>query len=255
MVRVLLLSGVDPSGGAGVAADVRTLAAHGASALPVVTTLTVQNRSGVQRIEPVRDELLFDSLRAAFDDGPVHAIKTGLLGNGAQVEQVAAWLRELGGDAPLVVDPVLSATAGGYEADPSVARAYRRALAPRATVFTPNGPELAAVLAEEPVEQLLHDGCGAVLHKGGHGDGDLLVDRLLRRSGELRWQHRRRPVGAVHGTGCALASAIAAWLARGLDAEAACDRAIGWLQLCLAALPPGLPRDARPRPLPIVGLS
>jgi hydroxymethylpyrimidine/phosphomethylpyrimidine kinase len=250
-----LLPGVDPSGGAGVAADVRTLSVHGAMALPVVTTLTVQNRSGMRRLEPVDDDLLHEALRAAIDDGPVHAIKTGLLAGKAQVEAVAAWLQESGVEAPLVVDPVLSATAGGYEAGAAVAGAYRRALVPRAAVFTPNGPELDAVLAAEPVDALLRDGCGAVLHKGGHGDGDVLVDRLLRPSSERRWQHRRRPVGAVHGTGCALSSAIAVWLARGLDAESACDRAIGWLQLCLAALPPVRPDDARPRPLPIVAIS
>jgi hydroxymethylpyrimidine/phosphomethylpyrimidine kinase len=205
----------------------------------------------VQRVEPVADDLLRAALRAAFDDGPVHAIKTGLLASAAQVEAVAACLGDLAADAPLVVDPVLSATAGGYEAGSAVAAAYRKALAPRATVFTPNDPELAAVLAGEPVDALLRDGCSAVLHKGGHGDGDMAVDRLHGVGGERCWQHRRLPVGAVHGTGCALASSIAAWLARGLAIDAACDRAVAWLQRCLSALPPA-PGDARPRPLPIV---
>ncbi|MEQ1632947.1 MAG: bifunctional hydroxymethylpyrimidine kinase/phosphomethylpyrimidine kinase, partial [Planctomycetota bacterium] len=146
---------------------------------------------------------------------------------------------------------------GGYEAGSEVARAYREALAPRAAVFTPNIPELAAVLDGAPISSLFAAGCGAVLHKGGHGEGAEIVDRLLMPTAERSFVHERLSVGPVHGTGCALATAIAAGLANGLDVARASERAIAWLQRCLRALPPrassDLGEDApRPRPLGIV---
>lgn len=251
-LRVIVLGGIDPSGGAGLSADVRVLQVHGAVALPVVTALTVQNRFGMRAIEPVRLESIRAALRAAVDDGPVHAVKTGLLASAEQVEAIASWLGEIRTRPPVVVDPVLSATAGGYTAGAAVATAYRDALARIAAVFTPNLPELAAVLAGAPVTTLIEEGCGAVLQKGGHGKGEELVDKLVLRGGELRFSHARRPVGAVHGTGCALASAIAAHLARGRNVGAACGDAIDWLQRCLGTLSPPARADAPPRPLPIV---
>lgn len=251
-VRILVIGGVDPSGGAGLSADTRTLFAHDAMALPVVAALTVQNRYGCKRIEPVARESVRAALRAAIEDGPIHAIKTGMLASAEQVEAVAAWLGEWHGRPPLVVDPVLSVTAGGYDAGAAIATAYRRRLGPMATVFTPNLPELEQVLRTEPIAALLQEGCGGVLVKGGHGKGPELTDRLLQRGGELRFSHKLRPLGRVHGTGCALASAIAALLGHGRTVGAACADAIAWLQQCLAALPPPERPDAPPRPLPIL---
>jgi len=251
-VRVLVVGGIDPSGGAGLSADARTLHAHAAMALPVVAALTVQNRFGVRAVEAVRTESLRAAFRAAIDDGPVHAIKTGLLASAEQIEALAQLLGELRPRPPLVVDPVLSATAGGHQAPPQVAAAYRRRLVPLATVLTPNLPEAEAILAGARVDALLAEGCQAVLLKGGHGSGPELTDRLLQRGGELRFSHRRLPVGRVHGTGCALASSLAAGLAHGRTVVAASGDAIGWLQRCLQSLPPPQRADAPPRPLPIV---
>lgn len=249
--RVLVIGGLDPSGGAGITADARTLLAHGCDALPVATAITVQNRRGMQKVESVDASLVRDQIRAAVDDGGVRAVKTGLLGSATMVERVADWLARACPEIPLVVDPVLSATAGGYDAGRDVAAAYRAALAPRASVFTPNLPELAAV-APQGVASLLQEGCEHALVKGGHGDGDELVDELWSVSGRRSFRHARLRVGPVHGTGCALASAVAAGLAREVAVELACERAIAWLQRCLAELPSAECSDALPRPLPIV---
>lgn len=249
--RVLVIGGLDPSGGAGITADARTLLAHGCDALPVAAAITVQNRRGMQKVEAVDAALVRDQIRAAVDDGGVRAVKTGLLGSASMVERVAEWLARSCPEIPLVVDPVLSATAGGYDAGRDVAAAYRAALAPRAFVFTPNLPELAAV-APLGVASLLQDGCEHALVKGGHGDGHELVDELWSASGKRSFRHARLRVGPVHGTGCALASAIAAALARDAAIEVACERAIAWLQRCLSELSLAEGGDALPRPLPIV---
>jgi hydroxymethylpyrimidine/phosphomethylpyrimidine kinase len=246
--RVLVLGGVDPSGGAGITADARALALHGVDALPVATALTVQNRFGFARCDAVAEGAWTAALRAALEDGELHAVKVGLLCDPPQALAVAAALGDLARRVPVVVDPVLSATAGGYAAPIALAEVYRRALAPLAAVLTPNLPELAAVLAGEPASALLRAGCGAVLAKGGHGRGDLLIDTLITARGERTFAHPRLPVGPVHGTGCALASAIAAGLARGAAVAAACADAIGWLQECLRAMGPPDP-GGRPRPL------
>jgi hydroxymethylpyrimidine/phosphomethylpyrimidine kinase len=249
--RVLVIGGLDPSGGAGITADARTLLAHGCDALAVAAAITVQNRRGMQKVECVDGALVRDQIRAAIDDGAVAAIKIGLLGSAAMVERVAEWTMRFAPETPRIVDPVLSATAGGYDAGRAVADAYRHVLAPRASLFTPNLPELAAISPNGGAAALLADGCDAALIKGGHGDGEVLVDTLIASSGTRTFLHMRKPVGRVHGTGCALASAIAAHVARGAELAVACESAIAWLQRCLAELPPALDA-ALPRPLPIV---
>ena len=128
---------------------------------------------------------------------------------------------------------------------------YRQLLAPLASVFTPNLPELDVVLGGAPAAALLESGCAAVLVKGGHGDGARLTDRLLQAAGVREYAHDRLATGPVHGTGCALASAIAARLAAGAGIEAACAAAITWLQACLRAMGPA-DRATVPRPLHLV---
>ena len=249
--RVLVIGGLDPGGGAGLTADACVLHAHGAMALPVATTWTAQNRFGATRVEAVPAAMWQAAMAAAVGDGEVHAIKTGLLASATQVRALAGCLRPLAARVPLVVDPVLSVTAGGYAAAAEVAAAYRTDLAPLATVFTPNAPELAAVLGSGSIAALLRDGCRAVLCKGGHADGGVLTDRLVTVDGARDFVHPRRPAGPVHGTGCALASALASGLAHGLDLASACAGAIDYLQRCLQAM--GLPdASGRPRPLALL---
>jgi hydroxymethylpyrimidine/phosphomethylpyrimidine kinase len=244
--RVLVLGGLDPSGGAGLTADARTLFRCGALALPVVTALTVQNRHGMSAVYAVSADLLARSFRAAVEDGPVHAVKVGLLAASAQVHQVQELLASLYRRTPIVVDPVLSATAGGFEPGPGLAAAIGEALAPLATVLTPNLPELERLAGSHGAAVLLASGCRAVLVKGGHGGGAELRDELFETTGTSTFRHARLPVGAVHGTGCALASALAAGLAQGVELQAACARAVQLVQDALRAMggpdPSGLPR-------------
>lgn len=249
--RLLVLGGLDPTGGAGITADVRTASAHGAFALPIALALTVQNRRGFAAVHEVPPDHWRPALAAALADGDVHAVKLGLLGSAAQARAVAAALAVLPRALPVVVDPVLSATAGGYDAGAALAAAYRDELAPLAHVLTPNLPEIAAILGERPLASLLQAGCGAVLRKGGHGDAGLLMDELIAGAGTWRWTHERLAVGPVHGTGCALASALAAQLAHGVALPAATARAIAWLQRCLRVMGRAA-ADGLPRPLSIL---
>jgi hydroxymethylpyrimidine/phosphomethylpyrimidine kinase len=218
----------------------------GALALPVATALTVQNRRGMSAVKAVSADLLARSFRAAVEDGPVHAVKVGLLAASVQVHQVQELLAPLHRRAPIVVDPVLSATAGGFEPGPSLAAAIGEALAPLATVLTPNLPELEQLAGSRGAAALLAKGCRAVLVKGGHDTGAELRDELFEATGTSTFRHPRLPVGAVHGTGCALASALAGALAQGVELPAACVLAVQLVQDALRAMggpdPSGLPR-------------
>lgn len=245
--RVLLLGGLDPTGGAGITADATVIALHGGQALPIAVVCTAQNRRGFRARFPVPTSQWQEAFAAALDDGPVHAVKTGLLGSVAAVAAVAAALRPVAARVPVVVDPVLSATAGGYEAAAEVAAAYRTHLLPLAALATPNGPELEALASGDP-GALLAAGCRAVLQKGGHGEGPFAEDVLHTPAGSRTRRRPRLPTGPVHGTGCALSSAIAVRLARGEPLAAACEAAGDWLAALLVALGP--PGDGLPRPLP-----
>jgi len=247
--RLLLLGGLDPSGGAGVTADATVAALHGTEALPVPVVLTAQNRRGFRATFPVAP--WHELLEAALGDGPVHAVKTGLLGNPATIAEVGDRLRLLAPAVPLVVDPVLSASAGGYTAGAEVAAAYREHLLPLATLLTPNGPELLALGGD--ARALLATGCRAVLHKGGHGDGGFAEDVLVQPDGTTTLRRPRLCPGPVHGTGCALATAIAAHLANNVALAHACRAAGDWLAALLAALGPA-PGDGLPRPLPFAAV-
>lgn len=246
--RILLLGGIDPCGGAGITADAVVAALHGVEPLPAALVLTVQNRRAFTSWSPVREAEWRAALAAAFADGDVHAIKTGLLGSAVAVTAVAAALAPFRGKVPIVVDPVFGATAGGHAATPDVVAACRDRLVPLATVVTPNAPE-ARVLFGDDVRAAMALGAGAVLHKGGHTDGEFATDVLHTPAGEHRFARRRLPVGPVHGTGCALATSLACWLAHGADAEVAAQRAGDWLWSRLATLGP--PTDGLPRPVPL----
>ncbi len=247
IVRVLCLGGLDPGGGAGITADARTLARVEALALPVAMAWTVQNRRGVTAVLPVAQDHWLPALRAALADGPLHAVKLGLLPEPAHLPALAAELRSLPA-VPIVLDPVLSATAGGYRPADELARGIVRHLLPLGPVVTPNLPELAALAGAGGPAALLAAGARAVLLKGGHGDGPERVDELHGDGAVRQWRHRALAVGAVHGTGCALAAALAADLGRGHALPEACGRAIALLQRGLQAMGPPA-ADGLPRPL------
>lgn len=245
--RVLLLGGVDPSGGAGITLDATVVAIRRAQPLPVAVALTAQNRAGFREAFPVPEAHWRAAFDAACDDGPVDAIKLGFLGDAATIAAVAAAVRPFSGRAPIVVDPVLSATAGGLVPGAEVIESYREHLAPLATVVTPNLPELAALFHGD-AHAALALGAAAVLVKGGHGDGPRAIDTVVTGEGERQLSRPRLDVGAVRGTGCALASALAVGLASGDAVVDACERAGAFVADRLAAMGPP-PADGRPRPL------
>ena len=250
MLRILAIGGMDPCGGAGLAADLRMVHARGAMPLVLITALTVQNRHGMQAVHPVERRTLEQCLDAIFADGPVHGIKTGLFASGEQIRWIAGRLSSRQKGVPLVVDPVLSATAGGWSPDPELVDAYRERLLPMATVVTPNLPELERILPGDDGAGLQKMGCAAVLVKGGHGEGEMVRDVLYTDRGRREFAHPRLPVGPVHGTGCALASALAVHLCSEETLEAACAAAISDLQRCLLATPSS--PDGLPQPLKIL---
>ena len=249
--RVLVIGGIDPCGGAGITADARMAQARGCDAAAVPTCLTTQNRHGFERDEPVVGATLRAMLDAVADDGAIAVVKTGWFADAAAIEEFASWFDGRDRRWPLVVDPVLGATV-----EPELARrgalvaAIRDHLIPRAAVLTPNRPELTALVGSADPHQLLALGCAGVLVKDGHGEGDDCIDALHTADGVRPFAHPRIARGPVHGTGCALATALACHLAHGLELPEACERAIADLTRCLRATPES--RGGRPEPLRIV---
>ena len=234
MTAVLVIAGSDSSGGAGLVRDVRTLTRLGSHALCAVTAVTAQSDSEVRAVHPMPPDLVRAQIAAAFATRRVGAIKIGMLGTGAVALAVAASLppRE---QVPMVLDPVLLSSSGGVLLDDAGRTALREELLPRATLVTPNVAELASLLGvaaaateAELIEQgraLLELGPRSVLVKGGHGGGREAVDLLLLEREPLRRLRAPRSARTLRGTGCALASAIAAGLAAGSSLEDACARA------------------------------
>ncbi|WP_061538918.1 bifunctional hydroxymethylpyrimidine kinase/phosphomethylpyrimidine kinase [Collimonas fungivorans] len=239
---VLVFSGSDPSGGAGLQADITAIAALGAHPLSVVTVLTVQDNQHVFGVHPVAAELVRQQAQALVDRIDISAVKLGIVGNRANAEAIAAVIRELRSrqpDLPVVFDSVL-ATGGGdsLASDDPVA-----ALAPLfelATVITPNRIEAdrlcgAEIGPEQQAMLLLERGCRHVLLKGGHGpEPDEVLNRWISKTQQRNWRWPRLP-GEFHGSGCTLAAALSALLAQGMDMEPAIDAAQTYCQQTLAA--------------------
>lgn len=234
--RVLVIGGLDPCGGAGITADARVAQVMGAFPLTVATCLTQQNRHGFYASHVVGEPVLRGMLRAAIEDGPIHAVKVGMLGVARSLDIALSVCGAAIPQAPVVVDPVLSATAGGLTTGDEVVSAYRRGLAAMALI-TPNRGELAR-LVETDARALVAAG-PAVLVTDGDGDGDVVEDRLMTDAGDTTFRNRRVDAGPVHGTGCALSTGIAVGLAGGSTLEAACERAIGHVQAWLRQTPRG----------------
>lgn len=226
--NVLILSGLDPSGGAGLQADIQAVTAMGGHPLPVLGCLTVQDTQNVYNAAPVDADLVRQQLEVLAEDIPIHAVKTGALGNNAVVSVLADFL-EQHGPLPLVVDPVIKAAGGGDLADEALLDAIRTRLFERATVITPNGVELADLGGcEEPADAahvLIDQGCRAVLATGGHGEGPEVINQLFYQDGTSRRWRLPRHGGEYHGSGCTLAASIAAGLADGQDLETAIEHA------------------------------
>ena len=221
---ILVIAGSDSCAGAGLQIDIKTAAAHGVHATCALTAVTAQNTREVTAIEPVSPECVREQIDAVFDDMPPDAIKIGMLGHADVARAVADALAEHS-DVPVVLDPVLVATAGATLTEASVFELVRDTLIPAATVVTPNIPEASQLTGIEVVdaqsmrqsaELFLKAGAKAVLIKGGHASQDTLVDRLYAGASVYEFASRRLP-GEYHGTGCSLSSAIACNLACGME--------------------------------------
>ena len=252
--RVLIVAGSDSGGGAGIQADIKAVTMQGAFAATAVTALTAQNTLGVFGVLPVPPDFVRQQIEVVLDDIGADAIKTGMLHDSAVIKTVAAALEERAAAIPLVVDPVMVAKGGAPLIEPDAIEALKTRLVARAAVVTPNLPEAEVLLGRkigspgemrEAARALLGLGCRAALLKGGHLPGDIVFDVLASGPAMRVWQSPRIDTRHTHGTGCTLASAIAAGLAQGRDVESAIDRARDYVQRAIAAAP-GLGRGHGP---------
>lgn len=243
--RVLILAGSDSGGGAGIQADIKTVTALGGYAATAITALTVQNTLGVSGVVPTPVEVVRAQAAAVLDDIGADALKTGMLGDVAMVECVAALLAGAAG-VPAVVDPVMVAKGGAPLLAAQAVEAVRALMVPRAALLTPNAPEAEALTGvavtdadglRRAGEALLALGAKAVLMKGGHVPGETVVDVLMTPHGETTFEAARVETRHTHGTGCTLASACAAGLAQGLGLTEAVGRAWGYVQEAIARAP------------------
>jgi hydroxymethylpyrimidine/phosphomethylpyrimidine kinase len=247
----LTIAGSDPSGGAGLQADLKTFHQHRVYGMAVVTLVTVQNTQAVTRVDVLAADLVAQQIDAVLADIPPGAVKTGALGNAAVIEVVAERARRFA--CPLVVDPVMVSKHGHALLAPDAARVLRTKLLPVTTLLTPNTEEAAALLgspvktlaqAREAAKRLVDLGPASVLVKGGHLEGDA-VDVLFH-AGALHELHAPRIHSPhTHGTGCTYAAAITAWLARGLPLPDAVARAKAWLTEAIRT-PPGVGHGVGP---------
>lgn len=229
--RILIIAGSDSGGGAGIQADIKTVTMLGGHAMTAITAVTAQNTLGVDAIHPIPTGMVVAQIDAVVRDIGVDAVKIGMIGSAETADAVATYLTRL--TVPIVFDPVMVATSGSTLADTQTIDAFERLMA-IASLVTPNLPELEALGG---VEAILQHGCH-VLVKGGHDEGDEIVDRLMSPRGETReWCGKRIDTEETHGTGCTLASAIACGLGQRMSIDDAIGRAISFVRIALIGAP------------------
>lgn len=236
---VLVFAGLDPSGGAGIQADIEAIGALGAHALPVVTTLTVQDNDRVFGVHPVAADIIVQQAEVLCAKMEIAAIKIGIVGNSEianVIAQIICTLRIKNPLLPAVLDPVLASGHGDVLSREDAVQLLAT-LRPLATLLTPNAPEAKALCdgnddRDAQAMQLLRD-TPHVLIKGGHDEGSQVINTWFSADKKQSWQWPRLP-GAFHGSGCTLASACAAGLAQGLSMEHALDQAQQYVQRCLS---------------------
>ena len=240
----LTIAGSDSGGGAGIQADLKTFAALGIYGASVITAVTAQNTNGVAAIHEVSSAFVTAQIDAVLSDLTVNAVKIGMLGNAATVAAVAAGLDRYR-QTNVVLDPVMAATSGERLLAPDAVAALRSMLMPRALLITPNLAEAAKLLDESEAadeaamtvqaRRLVAGGAKAVLLKGGHGQGEESVDILVTGNDIVRLSAPRIASRNTHGTGCTLASAIAAGLAKGQELVTAVRAAKDYVTVAIAA--------------------
>jgi len=244
MPAALTIAGSDPSGGAGIQADLKVFQQFGVYGEAVITLITVQNTCGVQRVHVLDGRLVAEQIRAVVEDIPPAAAKTGALGSAEVIEAVGA--QACACNFPLVVDPVL-ASKGGIELMPAVSlELFKRVLLPRASLLTPNleeasiltGRKVTNVAEMRCAAQALGDlGAGSVLVKGGHLQGDRALDILLHAGEWFEFDAPRIAASHTHGTGCTYSAAITAGLAQGLSVPEAVRQAKRYIQAAIQTNP------------------
>src|ERR1700733_9437978 len=244
--RVLIIAGSDSGGGAGIQADIKTVTALDGFAMTALTALTAQNTVGVHAVHPVPLDFIARQIEVVLTDIGADVIKTGMLGSSAVIETVCEALERYASGIPVVVDPVMVAKGGHPLLAAEAVDALRRQLLPRAAVITPNLPE-AEVLAGMTIatvadmrmatQALLALGVPAVLLKGGHLPGDEVVDLLATPDGIEAFSAPRIQTRHTHGTGCTMASALAAGLAQGMSPRDAVLRARVYVRAAIASAP------------------
>jgi hydroxymethylpyrimidine/phosphomethylpyrimidine kinase len=245
--RVLIVAASDSGGGAGIQADIKTVMALGGYATTAVTAITAQNTNGVFATHAIPAALVAQQMRVVLEDIGADVIKIGMLANAEIIEAVGDVLDSpLARDIPVVLDPVMLAKDGTPLLDLAGFDGMKRRLALRAYVLTPNLPE-AEALTGAPVRDpedrihvatmLLSLGAQNVFLTGGHLPGNRIIDVLVGEFGHHEFQHPRIETVHTHGTGCTLASAIAAGLARGLELPRAISEAEAYLEAAIRAAP------------------
>jgi hydroxymethylpyrimidine/phosphomethylpyrimidine kinase len=244
--RVLVIAGSDSGGGAGIQADIKAITALDAFAMTAITALTAQDTLGVHGIYEVPPAFVAQQMEVVLEDLGADAGKTGMLHNAAIIETVTGVLSKHAPGLPLVVDPVMAAKSGDALISDDAAATLRTLLVPRATVLTPNLPE-AELLVGRPIrsvedmaaarDDLMALGATYVLLKGGHLPGDHLLDMLFGPNGDETFESVRIATKHTHGTGCTLASAVAAGLAQGMTVPASVARARDYVAAAIRTAP------------------
>lgn len=241
--NILSIAGSDPSGGAGIQADIKAISANGGYAMCAITALTAQNTQGVRAVRLTSAEMVAAQITAVRDDITLHGVKIGMLGDAEITTTVAGQLRGL--ECPVVLDPVMVAKGGDRLLASDAVAALTRQLLPLADVITPNLPEAADLLGHpeaknrdqmrSQAEALLALGPRAVLLKGGHLPGGDSPDLLVHSQGAHWFDAPRVATRNTHGTGCTLSSALATWLGKGMPLEPAIHASKHYISGSIAA--------------------
>ncbi|MGB8855963.1 MAG: hydroxymethylpyrimidine/phosphomethylpyrimidine kinase [Burkholderiales bacterium] len=232
---VLVFSATDPSSGAGLQADILTLASMGCHPLSAVTAITIQDTVGVEDVMPIDSEWVTDQARAVLEDMPVAAFKLGLLGSAETIAAIAEVVADYP-DVPLVFDPVIASGRGDELSTEEMISAMREMIIPQATLITPNIMEARRLALDdsddndnpdmaECARRLIDSGCEYVLITGTHDNTPMVINTLYDINGVVRTDEWPRLPGSFHGSGCTLASACAATIAQGLDVPEAVKEA------------------------------
>ncbi len=243
--RILSIAGSDSSGGAGIQADIKTIAMLGGYGMTAITAITAQNTLGVQGVEAISPGMVAQQIASCISDIGVDAVKIGMLADAGVIAAVAGALE--GVAAPVVLDPVMIATSGAVLVGPDAVAALREVLFPRAALLTPNLPELAHLAGRDlPTHEAMVAAAGelaaatgaAVLAKGGHAEAERITDVLIvPGKAPLAFTHARIITRHTHGTGCTLSSAIATLLGRGASLPEAVRLARQFVFAAIGAAP------------------